>query len=207
MVGGAISISAGAGSSDNEISGGGCGGAICVLGGGAEGGAFVDDGGTVSCVGGFARTGCGGSLLTRSGYGEGGSSGVIDLATANAGEAGVSGAIDLSTGATGLDEEAAGGATGSCRVVTSTATRGRAGYVHLAVGSGTSGTAGDVVIISSTSASAASGGGAADKTGGGRASGIWAIGDDNIRNVFLGYHKCRYVGSFRIDPLCYRHNF
>ena len=63
-------------------------------------------------------------------------------------------------------EDAPGGATGACRIRTAKALRGRAGFVHCALGVGDSGVGGDVVVISSSSAVAAGGGGASDKTGG-----------------------------------------
>jgi hypothetical protein len=61
-----------------------------------------DDGGNVEIAGGFSNYARGGSYLLNTGYGQQTSSGIVDIATANAGSSGVSGDMDLSTGTSSM---------------------------------------------------------------------------------------------------------
>ena len=95
--GGNITIIGGLGSSTQQA-GGGKGGGIYMQGGEARGQHHFDNGGNIEYTGGLAYAGYGGSFLLETGYGFSTSSGVIELATANAGKVGVSGHIKLTTG-------------------------------------------------------------------------------------------------------------
>lgn len=115
FTGGNVVITAGEGSSTYTYDGGD-GGVVQIFGGAGQGGMDEDDGGNVEVSGGYARVARGGSFLVRTGFGETSSSGIIDIATANAGQKGVSGDIDLSTGTSSL------GNTGYINIETGEAT-------------------------------------------------------------------------------------
>ena len=156
--GGSVVVAGGEGSSSDDYDGGGSGGAVNLFGGAGFGGNKADDGGSIEAVGGYARVGRGGSILGKSGYGFSGSSGIIDISTANAGDKGVSGDMDFYTGQTGVGDGDIGSSTGSITFRTTKASRGRVGYIHACVGTGDSGIGGDLVVVSGTTTDHRTGG-------------------------------------------------
>ena len=149
--GGNVVIAAGEGSSVSSP--GGNGGKVQVFGGAGQGTNEEDDtGGNIEMAGGFGNGGVGGSFIVRTGYGFSTSSGLVDIATANAGSAGVSGEINLFTGTT------SSGNSGLVRIETGWASGGRGGAYSLLVGTGNTGTGGMITVRSGKTTASASGG-------------------------------------------------